>query len=175
MLAQLVCVDRRYQRMNCFNIREIQSILKRRFFNDLINTADHHTILNQTMLGLRYKTHNLNTLNPNIFLFYNYGLDLSFKNRSFYSSNDKFNIDTNLIFSNSSLTFITLNKLSYFTSLTVFTDTFALLFNFFFSAAGFSLYYNDSLVLLSNLIYSINSFFQEVFLRFFSIFSANFQ
>jgi hypothetical protein len=175
MLAQLVCVDRRYQRMNCFNIREIQSILKRRFFNDLINTADHHTILNQTMLGLRYKTHNLNTLNPNIFLFYNYGLDLSFKNRSFYSSNDKFAIDANLIFSNSSLTFTTLNKLSYFASSTMFTDAFALLFDFFFSATGFSLSYNDFLVLLSNLISSINSFSQEVFLRLFPIFSTNFQ
>jgi hypothetical protein len=40
MLCQLVCVDRRYQRMNCFNIREIQSILKRRFYTDLINTQD---------------------------------------------------------------------------------------------------------------------------------------
>jgi hypothetical protein len=25
MLCQLVCVDRRYQRMNCFNISEIKS------------------------------------------------------------------------------------------------------------------------------------------------------
>ena len=33
MLMQLVCVDRRYQRMNCFNIRELQGILKRRFFS----------------------------------------------------------------------------------------------------------------------------------------------
>jgi hypothetical protein len=32
MLCQLVCVDRRYQRMNAFNIRELQGILKRRFF-----------------------------------------------------------------------------------------------------------------------------------------------
>jgi hypothetical protein len=32
MLCQLVCVDRKYQRMNCFNIRELQGILKRKFF-----------------------------------------------------------------------------------------------------------------------------------------------
>ena len=31
MLCQLVCVDRRYQRMNCFNIREVESLLKRKF------------------------------------------------------------------------------------------------------------------------------------------------
>ena len=34
-LCQLVCVDRRYQRMNCFNIRELQSILRNRFFEEL--------------------------------------------------------------------------------------------------------------------------------------------
>jgi heme/copper-type cytochrome/quinol oxidase subunit 1 len=32
MLFQLVCTDRRYARMNCFNIRELQGILKRKFF-----------------------------------------------------------------------------------------------------------------------------------------------
>ena len=35
MLAQLVCVDRRYQRMNTFNARELQALLKQRFFNDI--------------------------------------------------------------------------------------------------------------------------------------------
>lgn len=35
MLAQMICVDRRYQRMNCFNVREIQALLKQRFFTNL--------------------------------------------------------------------------------------------------------------------------------------------
>ena len=35
-LCQLVCVDRRYQRMNCFNIRELQGLLRNRFFEELI-------------------------------------------------------------------------------------------------------------------------------------------
>ena len=34
-LCQLVCVDRRYQRMNCFNIRELQGLLRNRFFEEL--------------------------------------------------------------------------------------------------------------------------------------------
>ena len=34
-LCQLVCIDRRYQRMNCFNIRELQSLLRNRFFDEL--------------------------------------------------------------------------------------------------------------------------------------------
>jgi len=82
MLAQLVCVDRRYQRMNCFNIREIQSLLKRRFFVDLINTQDHRTLLHKTMVNLKYKTYNLNEADPNLFIFYNYGLELSPKTRN---------------------------------------------------------------------------------------------
>jgi hypothetical protein len=58
MLCQLVCVDRRYQRMNCFNIRELQGNLKRRFFSDLVNVNDHREFLDSTMIGLRFKTNN---------------------------------------------------------------------------------------------------------------------
>lgn len=82
MLCQLVCVDRRYQRMNCFNIREIQSILKRRFFTDLINSKDHHDLMGKTAIGLRYKTNDLSALNGNVALFYNYGIDFTAKSRS---------------------------------------------------------------------------------------------
>jgi len=73
MLAQLVCIDRRYQRMNCFNIRELQSMLKKRFFTDLVSTHDHRELLQSTVIGLRYK-HNGNSLaESGIFSFYNYG------------------------------------------------------------------------------------------------------
>ena len=88
MLAQLVCIDRRYQRMNCFNIREVQSLLKKRFFNDLINNKDFHEFTNYSMIGLRFKTNNLNSLNTNSFLFYNYGIDTSFKIRNFKFNNE---------------------------------------------------------------------------------------
>lgn len=71
MLCQLVCIDRRYQRMNCFNIRELQGLLKRRFFTDLLNVSDHRELLNKSMIGLRYKTHNSTTSQPDIFAFYN--------------------------------------------------------------------------------------------------------
>lgn len=82
MLCQLVCIDRRYQRMNCFNIREIQSILKRKFFTDLINSHDHHMFLDKTAMGLRFKTNNINNINSNIFIFYNYGIEFTPKIRS---------------------------------------------------------------------------------------------
>jgi len=74
MLCQLVCLDRRYQRMNCFNIREVQSLLKGRFFNDLFNSHDHHEFLNSLTIGLRFKTNSLDSIQPNYLLFYQYGL-----------------------------------------------------------------------------------------------------
>lgn len=60
--------------MNCFNIRELQGILKRRFFTDLVNTSDFRTLLDESMVGLRFKTGNQNTIHPNSVLFYNYGI-----------------------------------------------------------------------------------------------------
>ena len=150
MLCQLVCVDRRYQRMNCFNIREIQSILKRKFFTDLINTHEHHTLLDKTAMGLRFKTNNLNTLNSNIFVFYNYGIEFSPKIRSnyFFSNNTTFN---NISY---------FNNTSYFYSLI----TKFLGFNFFF-------FFNSLYLNLTNhfsLISSLNTSFKD-----FSLLSAS--
>ena len=82
MLCQLVCVDRRYQRMNCFNIRELQGNLKRKFFSDLVNSNDHRELLNNTMIGLRFKTNNLMSLNSDVFSFYQYGTDNNVKSRN---------------------------------------------------------------------------------------------
>ena len=93
MLCQLVCVDRRYQRMNCFNIRELQGILKRRFFTDLMNSADHHALIDSSMIGLRFKTNKNLSLNHDVLSFYNYGTTTTSKKRSLsltnlYSTNE---------------------------------------------------------------------------------------
>jgi hypothetical protein len=89
MLCQLVCTDRRYARMNCFNIRELQSILKNKFFTDLVNSHDHRDLLNQSMIGLRFKQNNAANLDLDMTSFYKYGLHetnlnkyYSFKNSS---------------------------------------------------------------------------------------------
>ena len=132
MLCQLVCVDRRYQRMNCFNIREIQSILKRKFFTDLINTHDHHTLLDKTAMGLRFKTNNINTINSNVFIFYNYGIEFAPKIRTidYFFNNEvsKFNI---LSFNNYSISY---SLISFFSKINVFffiNNIYLTLFNFF--------------------------------------------
>jgi hypothetical protein len=99
MLCQLVCIDRRYQRMNCFNIRELQGLLKRRFFTDLVNSSDHHTLLNSSMIGLRYKTYNYKATDPDIFSYYNLGLTTTPKTKisSLYNSytQNVYNYSTN--------------------------------------------------------------------------------
>nr|ASY95744.1 Cox1 [Stylonychia lemnae] len=84
MLCQLVCVDRRYQRMNCFNIREVESLLKRKFFVDLINSKDHRTFLDETAVGLRFKSDTSSLISSNVVNFHFYGPDVDFKIRNIY-------------------------------------------------------------------------------------------
>jgi hypothetical protein len=60
--------------MNCFNIRELQSILKNKFFTDLVNSHDHRDLLNQSMIGLRFKQNNELNLDLDMSSFYKYGL-----------------------------------------------------------------------------------------------------
>jgi hypothetical protein len=87
MLMQLVCVDRRYQRMNCFNIRELQGVLKRKFFTDLVNTNDHRDFLNQSMIGLRFKTNNQLSITPDVESFFNLGTTNNTKSKSLSFTN----------------------------------------------------------------------------------------
>lgn len=82
MLCQLVCVDRRYQRMNCFNIRELQGILKRKFFTDLVNSNDHRDLFDKSIIGLRFKNNNQLNINHDMSLFYNFGTTTSPKTKS---------------------------------------------------------------------------------------------
>jgi len=53
VLCQLVCIDRRYQRMNCFNIRELQSIVRRKFFFELLDENVYNDSLNNSLIGLK--------------------------------------------------------------------------------------------------------------------------
>ena len=69
MLAQLVCLDRRYQRMNCFNIRELQTLLKNRYHPELLDEKLHTDFLSQTVLHTRFKLFDLSVINPKMSLF----------------------------------------------------------------------------------------------------------
>lgn len=103
MLCQLICVDRRYQRMNAFNIRQLQSNLKRKFFTDLVTEHSSHTLINQTLIGIRFKNNQtLNSISDSL-LSYRFGTttpskpkSLSFKNM-YGTLYDTFNLPLNMI------------------------------------------------------------------------------
>lgn len=83
MLFHLVCTDRRYQRLNCFNIREMQSMLKQKFFEDLITTEDHRELMSLTTINSRFKDNTVSSVNPDILNFFDKGTSLVFKNRNY--------------------------------------------------------------------------------------------
>jgi hypothetical protein len=90
--------------MNCFNIRELQGILKRKFFNDLVNTNDHRELLNNSIVNLRYKVNSNNLIENDMLMFYNYGLTFSLKNKENNLENNFFtskfnNFNFNYMFS----------------------------------------------------------------------------
>jgi hypothetical protein len=85
--------------MNCFNIRELQGVLKRKFFTDLINTNDHRDFLNQSIIGLRFKSNNTLATTPDMEAFFNLGTTSSSKTKSLSFDT----VYTNLNFTNLSL------------------------------------------------------------------------
>jgi hypothetical protein len=92
--------------MNCFNIRELQGILKRKFFTDLVNSHDHRLLLDNSMLGLRYKTNMNFNLNGDVLNFYNFGTSNNNLNKNQLFYNDISNATT---FNNSNLKFLEYN------------------------------------------------------------------
>jgi hypothetical protein len=60
--------------MNCFNIREIQTLLRSRYHPDRWDSNSHHEFLHETALGLRLKLSNLSTISPNMLMSFEYGL-----------------------------------------------------------------------------------------------------
>jgi hypothetical protein len=111
MLCQLVCLDRRYQRMNCFNIREIQTLLKARFYADLLNENSQHLFLSRTSSNLRFKLQDLTFLNLNTLLSNRYGI-----NTGLTTKNQTYNVN---VFSDNS--YVKEQNLSHFFSLFSFT------------------------------------------------------
>jgi len=71
--------------MNCFNIREIQTLLKARFYADLLNENSQHLFLSRTSSNLRFKLQDLTFLNLNTLLSNRYGINtgLTTKNQTY--------------------------------------------------------------------------------------------
>lgn len=62
VLCQLVCIDRRYQRMNCFNIKELQSIVRKKFFFELMDENVYNEQLANTLIGFKKNIDNENNV-----------------------------------------------------------------------------------------------------------------
>jgi hypothetical protein len=89
--------------MNCFNIREVEALLKGRFFPDLVNSNDYRLLLHNTILKLRFKTNDLSSLNTNLYLFNTSGISI-FGVKKNYNTTDFNLLEANskhLFFSNS--------------------------------------------------------------------------
>jgi hypothetical protein len=69
--------------MNCFNIRELQGILKRKFFTDLVNTSDSHKLSEPTLINMRHKSNMSTILLYDQSLFYNFDLTNTSKSKNF--------------------------------------------------------------------------------------------
>jgi hypothetical protein len=115
MLFQLVCTDRRYARINCFNIRELQGILKRKFFVDLIDSHDYKDLLKSSMINLRYKTNSNLNLDFDTSTFYKFGIHTSEINKriTFYNSSKKFMSNHDVFFLNYFGSLNSINTLSF--------------------------------------------------------------
>jgi hypothetical protein len=114
MLVQLVCLDRRYQRMNCYNIREIQTILKSKYAPASADSADVHFDLSTTALGLRYNISGIDFLDPAIFTYYRNALSANPRYRAFHNFINKPIVEfdaVKLLMSKSSLLYTVLRSL----------------------------------------------------------------
>jgi hypothetical protein len=87
--------------MNCFNIRELQGILKRKFFVDLVNSHDHRSLLDKSMIGLRYKSNLNSNTNLDITSFYNLGLSENNMSKVFFLHNQNASSSNSKYFVNS--------------------------------------------------------------------------
>ena len=96
MLCQLVCIDRRYQRMNCFNIREIQTLLRSKYHPSFLDILEHHQFLEYTTIGLRFKLFNLDSIGSNMLLSYEHFLNKNSTERNIFYSNFYLNSYENL-------------------------------------------------------------------------------
>jgi hypothetical protein len=120
--------------MNCFNIRELQGILKRKFFVDLVNSHDHRSILEESMVGMRYKANHALNLELDYTSFYNFGLHNSANRDSIsYSFIGNGSVSNNRVFIDGTSYSIlkaveTLTPLDIFSGLT-FSNFFSRLYN----------------------------------------------
>jgi hypothetical protein len=135
--------------MNCFNIRELQGILKRRFFVDLVNSHDHKNVLSAAMIGVKHRLHNNENINLDITMFYNWGILKNQNHKVVYfdRGSEELTRSYSSTFNFALIEFVNvrITLKPFFDTLTLYVYNFFYLFNFsnfftsFFSVAYFTL------------------------------------
>ena len=182
MLFHLVCTDKRYAKLNYFNIQQYQGIIRHRHFTELVNTSDHHTLLNPTSTTLRYKLHSNNVTEQNITLFYKYGITQTAKAKVLNFSNSS-SSELNYLVKGGTTDYLMTNYNYLFESNNILFSELSLVLNLFSNSYNLLLssYYNIKLnYLLSTNFYIINllsnSEFSLTYLKdILSVFIINFQ
>jgi hypothetical protein len=146
--------------MNCFNIRELQGILKRRFFVDLVNSHDHRDILSTAMIGVKHKLNNTENINLDITMFYNWGIskNQSYKVVNFNMSEGSYNRSYISSFNFFFIEFLNVNITlsSFFNTLIISVYNFTYLFNISgLLTTCFSLVHSTLSTFFSNIFYVI--------------------
>ena len=159
--------------MNCFNIREVQSLLKRKFFVDLINSKDHHSFLDNTAIGMRFKLNSENSINSNVLSFYNYGLDITPKVRSnFYNFQNYNTFDDVIQFKSSSFLFKNISYFSNFNLFSLFNRILLVLMNPSFPLVNFSQAHEHTLFFLGKVLQIFINFFTAIYSFVAAVFSS---
>jgi hypothetical protein len=93
--------------MNCFNIRELQGILKRKFFSDLLDSGDYRILLKDSMVSLRFKLNSSGNIDHDTFTFHKFGINFSNLDKSMlFNAQDSYKHNrTLLVYDNFFLSF----------------------------------------------------------------------
>jgi hypothetical protein len=60
--------------MNCFNIREVQTLLRSKYHPSFLDVLEHHQLLEHTVIGLRFKLFGLDAINSNMSLVFEHSI-----------------------------------------------------------------------------------------------------
>lgn len=74
MLSQMVCIDRRYQRMNCFNVREIQTLVRARYHPGKVEAKVTNEFIAELLLLLRHRFGDIDCIETTKALYSQFGI-----------------------------------------------------------------------------------------------------
>lgn len=168
-LCQLVCVDRRYQRMNCYNVKELQSIVRKRFFFELFDNNVYNENLNNTLVSLKKKINNSNSLNK----LQTYNIESYFEKNNNIILNLFLNFDLKKIININTLFFFFINYLYLLKFINLLLLNFLINFLYYIKITLLFIKYKSEILNNTSLVVNLYSQTGDFFSSFFSYFIFN--